>query len=155
MTPTEKTIQNLHDAYVLAVGIELNLNPAFSRQWYDASKMGLQAEDIAPLIRHLQKRIKAGVRQPECLKIKNLVGSDEAIADSLNEIAAIKALQRKKVFPQGKQDVLRATGRETEPQTKPRHISEVFKALSSLDETDKSDFGPAKPHPRGGIYKKS
>lgn len=27
-------------------------------------------------------------------------------------------------------------------------------ALSCLDETDKSDFGPVKPHPKGGIYKK-
>lgn len=91
--------------------------------------MGLKEEEIPSLVIHLKRRIKAGVRQPECLKIKNLVGSDEAIADSLNEIAAIRALQRKKVFPQGKQDVLRATGRDTEPQTKPRHISEVFKDI--------------------------
>lgn len=27
-------------------------------------------------------------------------------------------------------------------------------ALSCLDETDSGDFGPAKPHPEGGIYRK-
>lgn len=118
-----------HKAYCGAMGFDLPLNQCYERYWFEAAKMGLKEEEIPSLVIHLKRRIKAGVRQPECLKIKNLVGSDEAIADSLNEIAAIKALQRKKVFPQGKQDVLRATGRETEPQTKPRHISEVFKDI--------------------------
>lgn len=120
-----------HKAYCEATGFDLPMNFVSERNWYDSAKMGLKSEDIALLIKHLKARIKAGVRHAECLKIRNLVGSDEAIADSLNEIAALKAMGRRKSFPPAKIEVLRSTGRETEPSqgTKTRHISEVFKDI--------------------------
>jgi hypothetical protein len=116
----------LHNAYCITLDLDLAFNMVFERYWFEAAKLGILPEDLPLLLNHLKRRIKDGVRQPECLKIKNLVGSDEAIADSLNQIAQIKSTLRKRSFCPDKASVLRSTGRDPEPETKPRHISEVF-----------------------------
>ncbi len=120
----------MHSAFCEAVGYEVALLPPAERHWYEALKMGMTPDDVRLVVRHRKQRIKAGVRHEESLKIRNIAGSEDAIAESLEEVAAIKAKTRVNVFPKGKAEVLRATGRPDEPeQTPSKPISEYIEAL--------------------------
>lgn len=124
--------QSLHRAYCETMQIELVLMPLFATWWGKASVMGVTPDDVKLC---LQSRIRLNQnREPKFragLEIKHLVRDEEAIASMLNEAAIIKTLQRKKTFPPGKVEVLKATGRDPEPDqgTRNRHISEVFKDI--------------------------
>ncbi len=123
-------INAMHEAFCQARGIDLALNGCTERQWDDAIKMGMTPDDVRMVIKSRKERIKAGVRHEECLKIRNIAGSEDAIAEVLEEVAAIKAKLRVKVYPAGKAEVLRATGRPDEPeQGKTMPFSEVIKGL--------------------------
>lgn len=123
-------IEALHKAYCDSTGVDLFLNVVFERWWFGAHKLGVTPDDVYLCVKHRQKlNAQREVHFRQGLEIKHLVRDEESIASMLNEAAILRAQMRKKVFPQGKQDVLRATGRDTEPQTKPRHISEIFKDI--------------------------
>jgi len=106
--------------------------PHFERQWYDAIQFGMTPDCVRLVVKSRMRRIADKVRQPECLLLRNFCGSEAAIADVLVEAAAIRAKMRVKVFPAGKADVLRATGRPDEPeQATAKPISEYIQALRS------------------------
>lgn len=130
MTSTSPEINQLHQAYCQATGMQLALLPASERWWYDAIKAGMQIEDIQLVVKDREKRINAGVRRKECLLLRNLIGSDEAIQSVMEESAAIRALKRRAQYPKGKQQVLKATGRSPEPDLKGcRTVAEVLKGI--------------------------
>ncbi len=120
----------MHAAFCEATGFDLVLLPPAERHWYEALKMGLTCDDLRLLVKARLRRIKDGVRHEECLRIRNLVGSEDAISEAFEEIAAIKARMRVKVFSAGKAQVLRDTGRPDEPEQGPmRPVSEVIQAM--------------------------
>lgn len=125
-------VQKLHQAYCDTLGIQLVLNPCFISWWANASNMGVTPDDIRLCLEH---RIKLNSKREfqfrQGLEIRHLCRNSESIASMLNEAAVLRAAQRKKVFPPGKVEVLKATGRETEPDqgTRNRHISEIFKDI--------------------------
>jgi len=123
-------INEIHKAFCEARGFELNLLPPIERQWRDAIQSGLTPNDVRMIVKARCQRIKDGVRHEECLMIRNIAGSEEAIANTIEEAAAIRAKMRVKVFSEGKADVLRGTGRPDQPEQGPvRHISEVIQAM--------------------------
>jgi len=125
-------INAIHQAYCEATSFELPLMPHFERQWYDAIQFGMTPDCVRLVVKSRMRRIADKVRQPECLLLRNFCGSEAAIADVLVEAAAIRAKMRVKVFPAGKADVLRATGRPDEPeQATAKPISEYIQALRS------------------------
>ena len=125
-------INAMHAAYCEARGLDLVLLPPAERQWFDAMKLGMTPEDVRMVIKARKERIKAGIRHEECLCIRNIAGSDEAVANSLEEVAVVKAKMRVKVFDSGKREVLRATGRSDEPeQGRAVPISDVIQAMRS------------------------
>ncbi len=84
------------------------------------------------VIKARKERIKAGIRHEECLCIRNIAGTEEAVANALEEVAVVKAKMRVKVFDAGKREVLRATGRSDEPeQGRAVPISDVIQAMRS------------------------
>ena len=123
-------INAIHEAFCCAMGFELNLLPASERHWRDAIKSGMTPDDVKLVIKTRMKRIAAGVRHQESLYIRNIAGSEEAIANTMEEAAAIRATMRIKAYPASKAQALRATGRDDEPeQGSAVPISEVIQAM--------------------------
>ena len=123
-------INAFHKAYCDALGYDFPLLPNMERGWLDAMQSGMTIECVRLVVKDRQARIKAGVRNKECLLFRNIAGSEDAIGDVLQEAAAIQARMRVKVVPAGKSEVLRATGRVAEPeQTDAKPIGQVIDAL--------------------------
>lgn len=122
----------MHAAYCEARGLDLVLLPPAERQWFDAMKLGMTPEDVRMVIKARKERIRAGIRHEECLCIRNIAGSEEAVANSLEEVAIVKAKMRVKVFDAGKREVLRATGRLDQPeQGRMIPVKDVIEGLRS------------------------
>jgi len=123
-------INDIHQAYCESTGFDLNLTPFFERQWFEAMKAGLTCDCVRLVIKERLRRIREGVRRPECLLLRNVAGTEMAIGDVLQEAAMIRARMRVKVVPAGKAEVLRATGRSDESEQIPmRPVSEVIEAM--------------------------
>jgi len=123
-------VNAIHAAFSEAIGYEVAFFNCYERYWYEALKMGMTCDDVKLIVKSRQRRIKDGVRHEECLKIRNIAGSEESIAEALEEVASIRAKMRVRVFPSGKSEVLRATGRPDEPeQSSARPISEYLGEL--------------------------
>lgn len=130
MQSINSDVNSIHQAFCDARGFELNMHPTNERWWFDALKCGMTPDDVKLVIKARMKRIAAGVRHEECLAIRNIAGSDEAIANTMEEAAAIRATMRIKAYPASKAQALRATGREDEPeQGSAVPISEVIQAM--------------------------
>lgn len=117
MKSQNEAVQNLHETYCQAMALEFELTQADERRWLNGVLAGLEPDGLRLVIFDRRKRIIAGVRNKESLYVRNLVGSDEAVADTMNEVAVIRAAMRVKVVPKGKAEVLMATGRSAEPET--------------------------------------
>lgn len=114
MTP----IESLHAAYCEAMGLELRINPAFERYWFDAINSGLEPDDLKLVIKaRIKKNFSFEPRYQSQLTIKKLVGDEDRLAEVINEAAMIRANMRKKTYTTDKSSVLRATGRADEPPT--------------------------------------
>jgi len=125
-------INAIHQAYCEATSFELPMMPQFERQWFDALHSGMTPDCVKLVVKSRMRRIGDKVRQPESLLIRNFCGSEAAICDVLMEAAAIRANMRVKVLPQGKAEVLRATGRPDEPeQGRMIPVKEVIQAMRS------------------------
>lgn len=86
---------------------------------------------VTDVVRHRQRRIEAKVRHPECLRISNLVGSEEMIDTFLEEAAMLAARKRIRVMPPDQASVMRTTGRSDQVPDKPaQHVSDAL--LSAL-----------------------
>ncbi len=130
MNSINPEINALHAAWCEAIGYEVRQMARHERGWRDALACGLTPDCVRLVVKARQARIRAGVRHDECLLFRNIAGSEEAIADVLEEAAAIRAKLRVKVVPAGKAAVLRATGRPAEPETGPaRPMAEVIEAM--------------------------
>lgn len=114
MNSANQAVNLLHETYCSCMALDLPLHPADERRWLSAVLAGVEPDMIRLVITERRKRIREGVRFPESLYIRNLVGSDEAIADMMNEAAVIQANARIKVMDKGKASVMRATGRSVE-----------------------------------------
>ena len=122
-TPTAQDVADLHAAYCLITRQVMRLNMAAERYWFEAAKAGLTPQDLMAVIRQRNKEIYKKNRRPQCILLRNICGSDEAILDVLNEAAAIRALGRKPSFPPAKSDALRATGRSGSPPPSPERTA--------------------------------
>lgn len=130
MQSANNQINQLHAVYCSATGMQLGLLPASERWWFDAIQSGMTDNDIALVVKSRQQRVKQGLRRRECLLLRNFIGSDEAIQSVMEEAIQIRALQRDPKFSKGKQEVLKCTGRPTEPDLKGiRTIGEVLDAM--------------------------
>lgn len=126
-------INALHTAYCTTVGIELPQMP-YHRCWYDADRLGLTPADLIIAINVRQRQNKsANGSFKYSLAIKHLVGDEDRIADTMNCAALFRAEQRRKTFNPGKAEVLRATGRADEPESKPaRSVEQIMANIINL-----------------------
>ncbi len=135
MQSANNHINQLHQVYCNETGCELPLLPASERWWFDAIKSDMTANDIVLVVKDRQKRIKDGRRHKESLLLRNFIGSDEVIQSVMEEAAAIRALKRRAQYPKGKQQVLKVTGRPTEPDAKGiRSVGEVLEAMRKAEQ---------------------
>lgn len=119
-------INTLFAAYLTAMGMEMPLNCAFERYLFEAIREGVTALMMADVVRERRVRITQGVRNKECLKLRNLIGDEESLADFINEAAMISALKRKKVVEVCRASVLRQSGRSDEiPSPEPRSAADL------------------------------
>ena len=118
MISQSQAVNRLHQIYCQAMFLDdFELNMADERRWLAAADEGLTPDDLKLLIKDRLQGIRKDQRRPACVCVRNICGSEEAIADALNEVAMIKARMRVKVLPRGKAEVLRATGRDDAPST--------------------------------------
>jgi len=130
MQSINSDVNSIHQAFCDARGLELNMQGAQERWWFEALKCGMTPDDVKLVIKARMKRIAAGVRHEECLAIRNIAGSEEAIANTMEEAAAIRATMRIKAYPASKAQALRATGRSDAPeQAQARPIGEYIEEL--------------------------
>jgi len=131
MESINQNINALHASFCTARDIELELNQCHERFWHEALKAGITCESLTAAIKAREKRILAGVRHPECLKIKNLVGDSDKIAELLEEIAVINARKRIRLVDPARASILRATGRSDQvPEVPPQASREVIAKLA-------------------------
>lgn len=129
METTDKIVA-LHTSYCEARGIELAINSAIERWWFEAHKSGVTPEDVKLCIKH-RVRFNNQAHFKKSVLLHNLIRSDEDIAVLICEAAEERAKLRKPKFSNEKADALAATGRACEPAPlQARHISEVFKTLA-------------------------
>lgn len=122
----------LFSAYCAARGFEVSTIPvAHARYLFDAVKEGVTPEMMSDVVKDRMKRPYATQSMKDyCLRLRHLIGSEEAIADLIDEANAIKAKRRKATFSPGKAEVLRTTGRSGEPeQPKVRRVDEIFQQM--------------------------
>lgn len=118
MTSQNESVNQLFRAYCEAMALDnLELHIVDERRWLSAVLAGMTPDDLKLVIKERMKGIAKDERRAACLYVRNLCGSDEAIADVMNEVAVIRARMRIKVMDKGKAAVLRATGRSDEPKT--------------------------------------
>ena len=130
MQSINSDVNSIHQAFCDARGFELHMQGPQERWWFEALKCGMTPDDVKLVIKARMKRIAAGVRHEESLYIRNIAGSEEAIANTMEEAAAIRASMRIKVYPVGKAQALRATGRPDAPeQAQARPIGEYIEEL--------------------------
>jgi len=130
MQSINSDVNSIHQAFCDARGLELNMQNCQERWWFEALKCGMTPDDVKLVIKARMKRIAAGVRHEESLYIRNIAGSEEAIANTMEEAAAIRATMRIKVYPASKAQALRATGRPDAPEpSQARPIGEYIEEL--------------------------
>lgn len=124
-------INALHSAHCSARNLVLDLRPTQERWYHDALKAGITPDMLYEVIKHRQRRILAGVRREESVYIRNLVGSEEAIDNLLEEAAMLASRKRIRVMPPDQASVMRTTGRSDQVPDKPaQHVSDAL--LSAL-----------------------
>ncbi len=125
MESINPAVNFLHASYNHARHLEVPMQMAHERAWFNGLQAGITPEMVADVIRHREQRIKAGVRNIECLLIRNLCGDDEKIADFIEEAYMLAARKRIRVLDPGRAQVMRATGRSVEvPEQPAKHVSE-------------------------------
>lgn len=112
----------LHQAWLDATAFEVALNIVFERYWYEAIKWGIVADDVKLIVKSRLRGIAKGERREACILIRNICGSEEALAEVMEELGAIKAKLRMKILPAPLASVLRATGRSDQVPTPPAKL---------------------------------
>ena len=130
MKSIDPQVNALFDAWSEATGRPMPFMMTFERWCFDAAKAGVTPAHVHMVVKERQKRIKAGIRYPECLLLRNFFGSEESIASVIEEAAALESKARAPSIDKGKAQVLKATARSAEPETKPaRSIKEIFDSI--------------------------
>lgn len=129
-------IEQLHQTYVAVTGfVDVRLVPPFDRWLFDLMKAGFTPPDLKLLLLNRKRALAKGMRKSErCLFLSVICRDEEAVAEAVEELNAIKARLRKHCYTPAKAAVLRATGRFDEPQpSMAKNVAEVLrKVLDSV-----------------------
>jgi hypothetical protein len=127
MLPTNEDIRKLHTTYCQETGLQIALPVSRHILWEAFLARGFTTNDLTLVCRSLRRQISNGDRRMACLRFTTLIGD----VDNFEELLAeFRALQRKPTYAPGKAQVLRATGRESEPKQ-----SDAQKAQTLLERT--------------------
>lgn len=133
MLSTTEAINKLFTAYLLALDIQMPLHMSFERYLFNAIKEGVTPEMITDVIRERKKRIRDGGRNPESLKLRNLIGDEDSIGDLINEAAMLTALKRKHTMNPARASILRQSGRsDAVPGAEAKPVEQIIQKLKSL-----------------------
>ena len=131
-TPAAQTIAALHAAYGQLTGLNLRLDMARERQWFDWLARGFTEADLRAVIAHIQRGIRSGDRRQGALKFSNLIGMPDYFEEDL-------AMARKVQRPPPPRPsaplaaALRATGRPAAPPLPPAKTSaEILAGYAAL-----------------------
>jgi len=130
MTSFNPQIAELHQAYCEATAYEVAMLPPFERAWFEALKLNITGDDVRLVVKSRMRGIALGERRGASIYLRNLIGCEEMLAEFMMELAAIRAMQRKRVFEPGKVEVLRATSRPDEPESPDaKMVSEIMNGM--------------------------
>ncbi len=115
MISFNENVTALHKAFCEASVIPVPLTFASERWLLAAHNEGVTPEDIKLSIQWRRQKNKGQeARYQKPISLSRMFGSEEAVAQVVEEAAEMKARQRKVVVPSGRADALRATGRSDE-----------------------------------------
>lgn len=114
MTSETELATDLHAAYCSLTGMDLPLTMQRIFSWTAFKAKGWTKEDLALVIRHLQRKIRLARKWPSALLFRNLIERLDYFDEELSEA---RAMARAPKIDKGKADVLRATDRHHEPPT--------------------------------------
>lgn len=124
------TIPELHAAYFRLTGLDLRLDMARERSWFEWQKRGFTENDLRLVVGLIKSGIKAGNRHPGALKFRNLIECPDYFEEDL---ALARAKHRVRTFSPGKVQVLKATGRASEPPKQAaRSAAEILASQNAL-----------------------
>lgn len=133
--PTLETIQHLHSRYCALTGYTIRLDMAREHEWFTWCQRGFNSDDLACLVAHLKREIKAGKRNAGSLKWRNLIVNVDWFEEDLAEA---RAMARQQLSPRDM--ALKAPGRPVEASRPARSVADIlageeaFKALMAMKE---------------------
>ncbi len=125
---TPANIQKLHALYVALTGLEIRLDMAREREWFEWARRGFTEDDLRLVILHIKRGITAQKRNPGALKFRNLICQPDYFEEDLAEAKSLQTVAKRQFKENAaKASVLRATGRDPAPPSKPvRTAAEVL-----------------------------
>ena len=133
MTPAD--VERLHKLFVDLTGRDIPLDQGGARahQWFDWCQHGFTEDDLRLVVTYVKQGIRDGRRHAGALKFVNLIADPLRFEEDLHEA---KAMQRKTKVDNGREGVLRATGRATHHEYKTTPAAEAaLEVLRKLKES--------------------
>lgn len=123
---TREEIHALHKVFVELTGrdIPLDLQGYREHQWWDWGQQGYTEADLRLVVDYVRRGIREGKRNVGALKFVNMIGDPLRFGEDLAEA---KALARQPKRDRNRDEVLRASGRSTEPKANPRTADEIMR----------------------------
>lgn len=133
MTDETPRATQFHNLYCSLTGLQLKLMMREVFAWSAFVAHGFTEDDLRLVVPHIKAKIKAGRKWPSALLFRNLIEREDLFNEELSEA---KAASRVPKVDQGKEEVLRATGRPTQHTYKVTPAGEAaFEALRKLKES--------------------
>ena len=122
-------MRDLHALYIRLTGLDIRLDMARERDWFEWQRRGFTPDDLQLVIRHLQRGIREGKRNPGALKFSNLITMADRFEEDLAEARAAQRARRATAAQRtDRASVLRSTGRpaESAPAQGARSVEELI-----------------------------
>lgn len=130
MNLNQDQIQQLHQLYQQLTGLSVPLTMGRIFTWEAWGSSGYTSEDLRVVVSFLRGKIKGGRKTIACLRFSTFIGNPDFFGEDLAEA---RAVGRHTPMPEAKEEVLRATGRPTEPEPKCRSAAEILAAEKAFE----------------------
>ncbi len=116
MTDVTPHLTQLHESYCFHTKRPLPITSKHLWAWEIWKAKGFTVDDLKIVVAHINKLIGEKRRRPESFRFHNLIEDTDRFSEDLCEAKASNRVTR---YDSGKQSVLKATGRPTDPPPRP------------------------------------
>jgi hypothetical protein len=128
---TRQMIEQLHRIYCDETRLQVSCSLHRHMAWDYWQQRGFTEKDLRDVCRYMRKAVDRGRHSIGCLSFHLLIADPDYFEEKLAEV---RSFERKPKFNPGKADVLKATGRPSEPAQSPaKPVLDVMKGLKIAD----------------------